>query len=159
LIEMNGSRSEAVVLGMMTVSAPPRSYDLPDPQIPSEGARWQNGIRLLGYDLSDPAPDGTLTVTLYWQPEREIDAALTRFVHLIDAAGGILAQSDAIPAEGSRPTTGWLGGEVIADRARLTLPAGLPPGGWALRIGWYDPVTGIRTLLEGGEEFWLAGAK
>jgi len=62
----------------------------------------------------------------------------------VDEAGNILAQSDAVPAGWTRPTTGWLPGEYILDVHTLTLPPELPPGQLAFRVGLYDPVTGER---------------
>lgn len=71
------------------------------------------------------------------------------FVHLVDEAGNILAQSDAVPAGWTRPTTGWLPGEYVVDVHTLTLPSGLPSGQLAFRIGLYDPVTGERLSVNG----------
>ncbi len=69
------------------------------------------------------------------------------FVHLIDDAGNILAQSDAIPANWTRPTTGWLPGEYVIDTHTLSLPAELPTCSLSLRIGLYDPATGARLRI------------
>ena len=54
------------------------------------------------------------------------------------------AQSDAVPAEWTRPTTGWLPGEYVLDRHAIILPADLPAGKYDLVAGLYDPATGER---------------
>jgi hypothetical protein len=74
------------------------------------------------------------------------------FVHLIDETGNIVAQSDAAPANWTRPTTGWLPGEYVVDAHTLNLPAALPPGPLTLRVGLYDPATGAR-LMTGDADF------
>jgi hypothetical protein len=63
----------------------------------------------------------------------------TAFVHVLGPDGDLLAQADRVPAEGARPTTGWLPGEVIADAYDLPLA-----GAAALRVGLYDAATGER---------------
>ena len=79
------------------------------------------------------------------------DSAWAVFIHLVDAAGQIVAQADAIPAGGERPTTGWRRGEYITDSYRLTLPPGLPAGDYRLNVGLYNPDDGTRppVTLEG----------
>jgi hypothetical protein len=66
---------------------------------------------------------------------------LTAFVHLLNADGEIVAQRDHIPADGTRPTTGWLPGEIVADSYRLPLP---PGGPYTLAVGLYDAASGMR---------------
>jgi hypothetical protein len=71
-------------------------------------------------------------------------------VHLVDENGQIAAQSDGEPAGWTRPTTGWLPGEIIIDAHTLSL-ANVPAGSYQLNIGLYDPVTGVRLALSNGE--------
>lgn len=99
-----------------------------------------------------PAPLTICSVPLVWRAEAETPVGYRVFVHLIDAAGNILAQSDGIPAGWTRPTTGWLPGEYIVDTHTLQLPAELPRDGLSLRIGLYDDDTGVR-LRSGESDF------
>ncbi len=85
-----------------------------------------------------------LTLTLYWRALSEQDRSYTVFVHLVNAAGQLVAQHDGPPANGELPTTVWLAGEIIADTHTLPLPADLPAGVYTLRVGLYDPATGQR---------------
>jgi hypothetical protein len=99
-----------------------------------------------------PAPLLPCMVPLVWRAEAETPTDYRVFVHLVDAAGNIVAQSDAAPAGWTRPTTGWLPGEYVLDTHTLTLPATLPEGPLSLRVGLYDPDTGQR-LLFGAADF------
>ena len=65
-----------------------------------------------------------------------------RFVHLLDAEGRLVAQSDA--------TLGLLpAGSQFSDRVALTLPAALPPGEYGAQLGWYRYPQNTRlSLLE-----------
>jgi hypothetical protein len=66
------------------------------------------------------------------------------FVHLQAADGTIVAQSDGVPANWTRPTTGWLPGEYVADARSLHLPPDLAPGTYTLMAGLYRTDTGAR---------------
>jgi hypothetical protein len=91
-------------------------------------------VMLLGYDQ---APGGDLT--LYWQAGALLETSYKVFVHVLGPGDALLAQSDSVPAEGTRPTTGWLPGEVIADTHRLPLA-----GAARLAVGLYDEASGQR---------------
>lgn len=95
-------------------------------------------IRLAGYELQ-PGPRTRLT--LYWQSLAPVlDADYTVFVHVLDAAGRIVAQADSQPRGGASPTSLWQENEVIADPYTFDLP----PGEYALAVGLYDAETGER---------------
>jgi hypothetical protein len=84
------------------------------------------------------------SISLVWRAEAETPTSYHVFVHLVDESGNILAQSDAVPANWTRPTTGWLPGEYIIDNHTLVLPDVLPADGLSLRVGLYDPDTEAR---------------
>jgi len=71
------------------------------------------------------------------------------FVHLIDDLGDIVAQSDGIPAGWTRPTTGWLPGEFVVDPHVLDTSSINNDQRLSLRIGLYDPATGVRIAVSG----------
>jgi hypothetical protein len=112
-------------------------------------ANFGDRATLLGYDLSPvlPQPGETLRLALYWRAEQEMQQSYKVFVHLLDAEGHILAQHDAVPANWTRPTTGWLPGEVIVDVHPLVLEADIPLGGYRLEVGLYDAESGVRLLV------------
>ncbi|GIW11782.1 MAG: hypothetical protein KatS3mg061_2839 [Dehalococcoidia bacterium] len=108
------------------------------------GAQLGEGVRLEGSVPAEPRC-GTpcrLDLTLFWRAERPLLANLSVFLHLVNAEGRLVAQSDGPPDGGRRPLPSWLAGEVVADRHQLTLS--LPPGEYRLLAGLYDPVSGQR---------------
>ncbi len=66
------------------------------------------------------------------------------FVHVLDENGNLIAQSDAIPDNWTRPTTGWVTGEYIRDRHIIPLPADVKSGEYTLLVGFYDTATNKR---------------
>lgn len=103
-------------------------------------------ITLRGYEQSAT----TLTagddvgLTLYWEAEQPIILPYKGFVHLSAANETIWAQADSEPVNGTRPTTSWQVGELIADSHTLTLDPDTPPGRYTVWVGLYDPATGAR---------------
>jgi hypothetical protein len=103
-------------------------------------------VQLLGYSLTPAdgealfAPGSQLSVTLYWQAQRDMPISYKVFVQWV-GAGQALAQNDAVPGGWQRPTTGWVPGEVIVDRHVLALPSALPAGEYTLIAGMYDERT------------------
>jgi hypothetical protein len=77
----------------------------------------------------------------------------TMFVQLVSADGRVLAQSDAEPAAGSRPTTGWRAGEIIVDPHTVAFHAEAGPGQARLIAGLYDAATGERVQWGDGSDF------
>ena len=130
------------------ITAPPHTFS-PPPVDVEKNSRLGNVATLLGANvkpeiLLPPAagnlkPGDTLTATLIWRAE---DTPLTSyhvFLHLLDPTGRLIAQSDGIPANWTRPTTGWLPGEYIADSRALTIPPDAPAGDYTLSAGLYVP--------------------
>lgn len=112
--------------------------ELPDEAQPA-GHQFGETVTLAGYTVT-PGDNGTLQVTLYWQAARPLTENATVFVHLLDANGNLLAQSDAAPVQNSYPLTIWPTGVFIADTHTLTLPEGSPPAA-QLAVGLYNPTT------------------
>jgi hypothetical protein len=144
-------RAPVADLGALTITAPDRLFTPPPSAIPLN-AQFNDLATLLGATLSpSPLPPGspTLTATLVWRAETETPTSYRVFVHLVDEAGQIVAQSDGEPAGWTRPTTGWLPGEFVPDVHTLNLTT-VPPGVYQLNIGLYDPVGGGRVPLPDG---------
>jgi hypothetical protein len=130
-------------LDTLTITAPDRIF-APPPLAISLNAHFGDLTTLLGANLSAALPPpGPLTLTLVWRAEATGTASYRVFVHLVDETGQIVSQSDGEPVAWSRPTTGWLPGEIILDEHSLALPVHTNNSHW-LRIGLYDPDSGQR---------------
>ena len=105
-----------------------------------------DGIALLGYDLSpqSAAPGETVTLTLHWQARAVPSADYQVFVHLLDTGPEPVAQGDGPPLLGDYPTSVWAPGEVIIDPHVVVLPADLPAGQYRLLVGMYNLETLVR---------------
>ncbi|NWF69563.1 MAG: glycosyltransferase family 39 protein [Chloroflexi bacterium] len=98
---------------------------------------------LVGYTPDDTVSlaNADFGVTLVWQAAGATAIDYTVFVQLLDADGRVIAQSDAAPAQNTRPTTGWRTGEYISDAHRLRFNENARAGSAALIAGMYDPRT------------------
>jgi len=155
LLDATGAElAPAVELTALHVSPTSRIFEPPQPQAPRQ-ANFGDRIMLVGADLApDPvAPGELLQVTLYWQALREMDVPYTVFVHLLGPDGRVVAGHDGEPLNGSRPTTGWVPGEYVADLHELPIPAGLATGDYVVEVGLYDAgVLALPRLSILGEE-------
>lgn len=101
---------------------------LPDNRLAAE---FDDGIALTGYTLA-PASAG-LRLTLFWNVRAAPLADYSIFVHVVDAAGSIVAQADAQPMAGSYPTSIWSAGETVVDTIQLSVA----PGDYQVYVGLY----------------------
>ncbi len=123
-------------------------------------AQLGDAIVLVGYDHwpQSPRPGETMQVSLYWQAlhpldaeyHRQEDSRLHSFIHLLDAEGRKVAQSDRQPGGVYYPTTLWRPGERLRDDHLLTIPPDLPEGIYSLLAGMYS-LPGDGTLQPLGE--------
>ena len=118
------------------------------PPVQPQTVVYAETLRMIGYDLRPAAvsPGGQMVVTLYWQPIRQLDADYTTFVHLIDADGARIAQSDQRPGGVYYPTSLWRPGELLRDVHTLTLVPDLGRPPYAILVGLYTGTTEIRHL-------------
>ena len=115
------------------------------------GQTFGDAIRLAGYDAALDAlkPGGAAEITLQWQPITRLDADYTSFIHLVNANGDKIAQSDHRPGGVFYPTSLWKPGETLIDSHTLALPADLGPGPYTLLVGLYDNTAEMRPLGRG----------
>lgn len=108
---------------------------------------------LIGYTLAgDPRAierSAPLSITLIWQAHATPETSYTVFAQVLDAQGRLIAQSDALPAQGARPTTGWRPGEYIIDTHALTFKPDAAPGPARIIVGLYNAATGQRVTPAG----------
>jgi 4-amino-4-deoxy-L-arabinose transferase-like glycosyltransferase len=133
------SDGQSVDLAPFTIEKTDRVFVAPNAQF-AQRANFGNVIALVGYDVPtlNVKPGETVRVTLYWQARAKMDKSYTVFVHLLDAAGKVVAQQDAQPLRGARPTPTWVANEYLADAYELVLKPETPSGAYRIEIGWYD---------------------
>jgi hypothetical protein len=109
-------------------------------------ASFDNRFRLLGFSNVPETmePGGAIGLELYWQADDPDGRDYTVFVHLMDEAGEVVAQTDAPPRQGRYPTSIWEAGERVIDLKIIVIPPGVTPGDYTILVGLYDPATGVR---------------
>jgi hypothetical protein len=118
------------------------------------GAAFEGPINLQSVAVVDgeAPPGGLIRLALAWESPVEILDSFHVFVHLVDEEGNLWAQHDGVPAAGLLPATGWTPGAVTVDRRAISLPLDLPAGRYDLRVGLYNPASGLRLAVLSGEE-------
>jgi hypothetical protein len=110
-------------------------------------APFETGIRLLGADIpSSATPGQTVPLTTFWLVERQTppeDEDDEPFVELLDAGGRSLAYT----ARGGLPSQLWRSGDLLIQRASLTLPTRLTPGDYPIMVGLVSRRDGSRAHL------------
>jgi hypothetical protein len=104
------------------------------------GEHLGDAVTLVGYDRAprSPQPGADLLVSLYWEALRPLEMNYHSFVHLLDAEGQVVAQSDQQPGGVHYPASLWQLGERLRDDHLLALPPDLPVGVYHLLAGMYD---------------------
>ena len=91
---------------MTPLAVGPSTREFTLPPVQNEvGATLGADIRLAGFNTQADAD--RLTVELVWQAQGAPAADAKVFVHLLDNANAIVAQSDALPAGDGHPAPGW----------------------------------------------------
>lgn len=73
------------------------------------------------------------------------------YIHLVNASGEIIAQSDLMPRKGTYPTSVWDAGESVSDQIELAIPSDITPGDYSLEFGIYEAMDGTRLAVEGND--------
>ena len=105
-----------------------------------------DGVALRG----EVAAGQDVTLDLAWRVKGQTTDDWQQFVHLIGPAE-TTPLAGGPPREGAYPTWAWATGERVADSWTLHLPEDLPPGDYALGLGFFLAESGARMpALEGG---------
>jgi hypothetical protein len=94
--------------------------------------------------LDPQTSGGLIPLELRWRALSPLDARYKVFVHVGLPDAPPVAQNDAEPQAGLRPTDTWQPDEVIVDRRAVWLKPGTPPGRYGVYLGLYDSATGQR---------------
>ena len=146
----------SVLLGHLTVDASEHTFT-PPPLAHRASVRFGNVAELIGYDLA-PGPytfRDPITITLHWRALEGATATdYTVFTHLLADDGHLVAQHDGPPVAGTRPTRGWLVGEIVTDQHPMTFRETYA-GVAAIEVGLYDRATTERVPADTGESYAL----
>lgn len=88
--------------------------------------------------------NNSLDAVLTWRATAVPETPITAFVHVYDGTGTLVAQSDAPPAQGYLPLPLWQPSDLVRDRHRIQLDAGLPAGRYTIAAGLYNPLDSVR---------------
>lgn len=144
--DSTGEPGTTATLMALDIKSRVKRFDLPRIDHPQK-ANLAHQVEFLGYDLPVTwvSAGETLSLTLYWRALSPMDTSYTVFNHLVGPGDEILGQRDAIPIQGTLPTTEWVIGEVIKDVHHIPVREDAAPGTSSrLIIGLYDPATGQR---------------
>jgi hypothetical protein len=124
-----------------------------DPPTHKTDANLDNRVRLVGYDLPEMQvkAGSELPITLHWQVTNRLAGDYTIFIHLLDAQGQLAGQSDGPPLNDEYPTSFWAPGDSLADAHTLRVKPDAGPGPYRIVAGLYDPATGQRLPVIGGD--------
>ncbi|MBN1248274.1 MAG: hypothetical protein JXC32_11490 [Anaerolineae bacterium] len=112
----------------------------------------QGPIALTGYDAPPWVQAGEeLRVALVWSAVVRPPESYHVFVHLVDAGGNLVTQSDGVPVYGFYPTGEWRAGDAVRDVHTLKLPDTVPAGAYSLFAGLYHPVSETRLPVYASE--------
>lgn len=102
----------------------------------------EGGVSLIGFDFPESLAHGQPTpLKLYWQSFASVPVDYTVFVHTVDSTGQLVAQADGPPLNGDWPTSAWRPARWVSDSRPIMISNS---GEYAIRVGLYDPVTGVR---------------
>ena len=145
-------------LDQLQVNAPEHQWAAPPLDVVAN-VRLDDAVTLLGATLDPQSgilrPGKPLTVTLAWHAEAEMAESFRVFLHLLGPHGALVVQSDGEPANWTRPTTGWLTGEVVQDERVLAIPRAAEAGEYRLLAGMYTLEGGRLTTPDGSDAVML----
>lgn len=124
-------------------------YQMPYPMQHNLSADF-GPIRLAGYtiDTSQVQTSGILNVSVQWQSRVPIAEDYLLFVHIFDALGNRVGQTDAPPAGPDLPTSRWQLYHYNRWQHPVPVPAHLPPGEYWISIGLYEPHSFARLSVQ-----------
>lgn len=131
---------------VIQITEPDRILEQPE-FIFDDPVDWSNTIQLLGYNL-----EAQYDLELIWQTDNILDTSLHLFVQVIDNDDLIVAQSDGIPVDWTRPTTSWIPDEFVTTIHNFD---NLSTDEYRVRVGWYNPITGDRVGVEESDSYIL----
>jgi hypothetical protein len=103
-------------------------------------ARFSDSIALIFAGCSQLSPTHA-QIDLTWYLTAPLTGTPTTFIHLLNAAGEIVAQADGDPLHGLYPFVQWQVGELVND---VRTVRGLSNSVMGINVGIWEPATGQR---------------
>jgi hypothetical protein len=126
-------------------------YEMAPGRIPRPGSAFDavfgEELEFLGFDWTGNCLQGEICEMItYWRVLSPVDGSRRIFLHLVDQDGQIIVQDDALGA----PAEHWQPDDLLIQLFSIDMPLGAEAAG--LRIGVYDPVTGLRLITVEGSD-------
>jgi len=118
-------------------------------ELPSQ-ADFGTVASLLGVAAAPVADNQGMTsvsITLTWRSLATSPPNTVALVHIVDAAGRLIAQRDDPPRHVKYPMWAWRKNEIIPEVRVIEIPSGTPAGEYRVLVGMYDPTTRDRLPL------------
>lgn len=120
----------------------------------SQTITFEKGIELRYSPCTEQVTAGEpIPLALQWRVNAPLSPRYAVFVHLLDGANKLRAQSDGEPQNGLKPFPQFAVDELVMDCRAVLTPHDLPSGEYTLTVGLYHPETGERLqVLEGASQ-------
>lgn len=114
------------------------------PVVPSgQNVNFSNAMTLRDVAIAPQTEQNTLPITLFWQVNGALPNPVQPFVHLEDRWGHRWSQRETF----AYPSEQWARGDLVIEHVELSLPPGLPPEQYLIKIGLFDPATSGRLAI------------
>lgn len=101
-------------------------------------------LRGVGMGAETVTAGEVLPLSMAWEAVSPISDRYKITVQLLNEQNQVVAQRDAEPAGGLRPTTEWAPGQVVQDSIGVLVRAGTPPGEYRVILAVYRQADGVR---------------
>ncbi|MCS7221361.1 MAG: glycosyltransferase family 39 protein [Anaerolineae bacterium] len=101
-------------------------------------------LRGVGIGAERVTAGEVLPLSMTWEAIHPISDRYKITVQLLNGRDQVVAQRDAEPAGGLRPTTEWTPGQVVQDSMGVLVRAGTPPGEYRVILAVYRQADGVR---------------
>ncbi|HEX4355493.1 MAG TPA: hypothetical protein VHZ95_21355, partial [Polyangiales bacterium] len=110
--------------------------------------RFEDKIRLLGYDLSDPnvQADKPFKVTWYWSVQSPLPTGFQVFTHLSDGTKNRMNLDSHRALRRVYPEARWSAGDYLKDEHEVTIPRDWNSDSAVFYLGFYEGSTRLRIV-------------
>lgn len=117
-----------------------------NPDFEVVGGVFEDAVQLDGIAIIDPtvSAGSRARIALEWSTRSVVEDSFSVFFHLVAEDGTLVAQADGVPGGGLYAMPTWEPGEPIIDRFTIFVPDGTPAGIYEIRVGIYEPNSGLR---------------